>query len=107
MAKKKLKGFTKTKHFQKRQKDRGVSDLVVKKTLSKGKLIKGEDAESFVLGEMKVTVDYDKQILITVHPGDPVKNTSKVLKKTEAQEILTWIEEHQIDQKTKEVETNF
>lgn len=94
MSKKALKGLIKTRHFIERQKERQVTDKDVLRALSQGELVENDHGQNFVLGKLKVTVDYSQEVLITVHPGDPSTKSVKILSKEEALKIKEYIEKN-------------
>lgn len=92
MARKHLKGLIKTRHFIERQKERNVSDKDIIRAIRQGKLSLYDCGLSYVLGDLKVTVDHHEEILITVHPGEKPMKLSKLLSREEGRiikEILT------------------
>lgn len=94
MSKKSLKGLVKTHHFKQRQRERRVSDQDILKALTFGEFVENDHGQNFVLGKLKVTVDYDQEVLITVHPGDPSSRTVKILSIEEGKKIREHIEKH-------------
>jgi hypothetical protein len=95
MSKKSLKGLVKTHHFKQRQKERKVSDRDVLRALYEGELIENDYGRNFVLGDIKVTVDYALEVLITVHPKDPPTRAMKLLSSDEARKIKDFIAQFQ------------
>ncbi len=95
MSKKTLQGFIKTRHFTERQHERGVKDREVAKAIQEGELVETEQGHHFSLGSLKVTVNIYQEVLVTVHPGDPVRCTKKILSRDEARRIIRLIEESQ------------
>jgi hypothetical protein len=107
MTKKSLRGFSKTRHFKERQKERQVSDMDIKRAIDDGSLQENEYGHNFLLGSLKVTVDLKNSTLITVHPGDPSNKKTKLMSKDEALKIKKLIEAHKLKNKEKEeAETN-
>jgi hypothetical protein len=107
MSKKKLRGFIKSRHFIERQNERNVSDKDVMRAIIHGDLTENEDGQNFVLGNLKVTVDFAHEILITVHPGHPETRAKKLLTKEDARKLRLLIEEHKTsDLEKAEYETN-
>jgi len=92
MARKSIKGLIKTRHFKQRQKERNVSDLEIVKAITQGSLIENDLGQNFTLGSLKVTVDLTNDLLITVHPGDPSTQKSKILDKETAKNIRALID---------------
>lgn len=92
MARKHLRGLIKTRHFIERQKERNVSDKDIIRAIRQGKLSSYDFGLSYVLGDLKVTVDQHEEILITVHPGEKPMKLSKLLSSEEGRiikELLT------------------
>lgn len=92
MAKNRLKGLIKTKHFIQRQKERDVSDLDIIKAIKEGLIKENDIGHHYILGELTVTIDYHQEVLITVHPGGPAMKLGKVLGPDKAREIKALIE---------------
>lgn len=90
--KKSLKGFIKSRHFLERQKERNVSDKDVIRAILKGELIQHEGGLFYQLGQLKVTINEAREILITVHPGDPELKKIKMLSKEDALKIREMIQ---------------
>ena len=95
MSKKFLQGFIRTRHFTERQHERGVKDREVVRAIQEGELVETEQGPHFTLGPLKVTVNIHQEVLVTVHPGDPVKCTKKILSRDEARRIIRLIKESQ------------
>jgi hypothetical protein len=93
MSKKSLNGFLKTRHFKERQRERGVADRDVIQAIREGTLVETDQGHHFSLGHLKVTVNVHKEVLVTVHPGDPGKCTNRVLSREEARRLIKQIEE--------------
>lgn len=103
--KNKIKGLIKSKHFKKRQLERQVSDKHVLKALNKGSVKEVEGHYRITLEELHIIVDDSSSTLITVHPGDAMKNRAKVLSKEEAQELKKIIETNEKEiKKTDEID---
>jgi hypothetical protein len=89
---KSLKGFVKSRHFSERQKERRVSDREVMQAIARGELVENSDGKSFLLGNLKVTIDFSEDVLITVHPGEREAPARKVLSQDEARQIKAILE---------------
>jgi hypothetical protein len=94
MLRKRLKGLIKTRHFVERQKERKVSDKDVIRAICEGHFVRNEHGQNYVLGNLKVTVDFDHELLVTVHPGDLCSKTTKILTKEEAKKLKDFIDSH-------------
>lgn len=92
MSKKSIKGLVKTRHFQERQKQRDISDKEIVKALTYGTLMENEHGASFILGNLKITVDMKAGTLITAHPKSPAAKPTKVLSKEDARRIFALIQ---------------
>lgn len=94
MSRKSLKGLVKTRHFKERQRERKISDKEVLKVIYEGELRETDHGQSFVLGDLKVTVDNALEILITVLPKDPSLKPMKLITKEDARKLQRLIEAH-------------
>lgn len=102
MSKKKtLRGFSKTRHFLQRQKQRQVSDHDIVQALQQGSLIENDDGQKFLFGSLQVTVDLNNSTLITVHPGEPSSKQQKLLSPLEAKKISDLIQAREQEQSLK------
>jgi hypothetical protein len=86
-----------------RQKQRKVSDDQIMRAITQGTLSESEAGHSYQLGQLRVTVDYHQEILITVHPGDPALKCTKLLSKEEAKKLISPVKD---EQKPEEQEAN-
>lgn len=91
----KIKGYSKSKHFQSRQKERSVSDKQVEKVLKKGSASENEEGYLiYRLNEFTVVTDPISECLITVHAdGHNIKN-AKILSLDVAKEIKAEIKNY-------------
>lgn len=105
--KKALKGLIKTRHFLLRQRERKVSDEEILKAIRKGSVTEIDHGQHFVLGDLKVTVDFDHEILITVHPGDPKSKATRIMTREEAGRIKALIQEKRAEEVDSEKENEF
>jgi hypothetical protein len=78
-----------------RQKQRNVSDADIVRAIKQGVLSENDSGHSYQLENLKVTVDYHQEILITVHPGDPALKSTKLLSKEEAKKLISQLEKQQ------------
>lgn len=91
MSRKHLKGLIKTRHFLERQKERKVSDKEIIRAIRQGILRTYDHGQSYVLGDLKVTIDHHEEILITVHPGETPMKLSKLLSSEDGKMIKEMI----------------
>jgi hypothetical protein len=105
--KKKLLNYTKTKHFQKRQIEREVSDKDLLQAFKEGEIKEVEGSFRVTLGHLNIILDFESGTLITVHPGDPAKAKPKVFSKAEASALKLLIEARKINEKATAIEDEF
>jgi hypothetical protein len=95
--KKSLKGFVKTRHFKKRQAERRVTDRDIVLAMSKGELTISEEGMLYIFEDIRVMVDHNLKILITVLPKNENFRAKKLLSQTQARRIKEMLKEEGVE----------